>query len=105
MVILTPPAAKPTASPAEHHHAGSPPPDAKPRPAPGHSPRLDKGKVATLMDTKLGDVLLAAVLKDPASAGHFITAAIDDAESSETGPELPANKATITAAPNPKAAE
>lgn len=52
------------------------------------------------MDTKLGDVLLAAVSKDPASAGRLIAQAIDDAEASEAA--APAGKATIA---TPKAAE
>ncbi|HEY0205919.1 MAG TPA: plasma-membrane proton-efflux P-type ATPase [Acetobacteraceae bacterium] len=100
-----PPAAKPAAEPAAQHHAAPPSPETQPRPDPGQSPRVDNAKVATLMDTKLGDVLLAAVLKDPAGAGHFIAQAIDDAESPEAAAGSPAGKATVPAAPTPKAAE
>ena len=57
------------------------------------------------MDTKLGDVLLAAVLKDPAGVGHFIAQAINDAESPEAVAGPPAHEATMPAAPTPKAAE
>ena len=101
-VIPAPPAAAPAANPAVQHHAASPHPDTKPKPDPGQSPGVDNAKVATLMDTKLGDVLLAAVLKDPAGAGHFIAQAIDDAESPEAVAGSAADKATVPAA---KAAE
>jgi hypothetical protein len=61
--------------------------------------------VTALLDTKLKDVLLAAVLKDPAAAGDFIAKAIDDAEASQAGAAPQADKAPIPTAPAPKAAE
>ena len=100
-----PPAARPAANPAARRHVASPPLDAKLRLDPGPSPGADNAKVATLMDTKLGDVLLSAVLKDPAGAGHFIAQAIDDAESSEAVAAPHADKAATPVAPTPKAAE
>ncbi len=57
------------------------------------------------MDTKLGEVVLAAVLSDPEGAGHFITQAIDDAESSEAVARSSADKDAVLPAPVPKAAE
>jgi H+-transporting ATPase len=95
----TPSAPAPAALPAAHR-AASPVPDAKPGSGPGKSPGADHAKVAALMDTKLGDVLLAAVSKDPASAGRLIAQAIDNAEAPEAAAR--AGKATIA---NPKAAE
>ena len=98
------PAAKPSDGPAAQHPAVSPPPDAKPEPDPQQSQGGDDAKVATLMDAKVKDVLLAAVLKDPAAAGKFIAKAIDDAESSEAGVAATADKPTTPPAPAPKAA-
>ena len=99
-----PPAAKPVAPAAAQHPAASSPPDTKPGPGPAPSPSLDNTKVATLMDTKLGDVLLAGVLKAPATAGHFIDQAIEDARSAEGVAGSPADKAVRPATPS-KAAE
>jgi H+-transporting ATPase len=90
-------AAKPADAPAVQVHSASPVPD--------ESPGVDKRKIAASSDTKLGEVLLAAVRSDPAGAGHFIAQALDDAGLSETGSGPPGNKATIPAAPTTKAAE
>jgi H+-transporting ATPase len=97
----------PAAKPAAQRHAASQLPDKKPEPepGPGPSPSLDKAKVATLMDTKLGDVLLAGVLKTPANAGHLIDQAIDDAGSSKVVAGSSADNDASPAAPTPKAAE
>jgi H+-transporting ATPase len=99
-----PPAPKPGANPPSQHHTASPPPAARPAPDPGQSPGSGNAKVTTLMDTKLGDLLPDSVLKDPASAGHFIAQAIEDAESSDAIAASPADKATVPAVPTPKAA-
>ncbi len=99
--VPSPAPAKPAADPAAQHSA-APPPDARPKSETGQSPVADNATVATLMDTKLGDVLLAAVLKNPADAGHFIAQAIDDAESSNAVAEPPVDRAAMSA---PKAAE
>ena len=57
------------------------------------------------MDTKLGDVLLAAVEKGPAEAGRLITQAIDDSKSSDAVAGSSTDKTTMLEAPTPKAAE
>ncbi|MCW6511751.1 plasma-membrane proton-efflux P-type ATPase [Lichenifustis flavocetrariae] len=41
--------------------------------------------LATLIDTKLGDIILEAVLKDPDVAGHIVAKAIAEAEASAAG--------------------
>ena len=102
---VAPPAVKPAADTAGQPHPALPPPDATPRPDPVQSSGADNAKVATLMDTKLGDVLLPAVLKDPAGAGNFIAEAINDAESSDAVAPPAADKAATPPAPTPKAAE
>jgi H+-transporting ATPase len=53
--------------------------------------------VAALLDTKLSDVLLAGVLKDPQEAGHIIARAIAEAEASKGDAEPPAPKANARA--------
>jgi hypothetical protein len=60
--------------------------------------------VKVLLDTKLGDVLLAVVSKDPAEAGRLITQAIAEAESpGMVAPPLAASS-VATRATEPKAA-
>ena len=54
---------------------------------------------------KLGDVLLAAVLKDPAGAGRLITEAIAEAEQPSAVVKPPEAKAAAPAAPAPQAAK
>jgi len=44
--------------------------------------------VATLMNTKLGDLLLASLLKDPDSAGRIVAQAIIQAEASTNEEEV-----------------
>ena len=99
------PAAEPAATAAAQHHKASPSSDSRPSHDPSKSNGVDNAKVATLMDTKLGEVFLAAVLKDPVGAGHFIAQAIDDAESSEAVARSPADKDALPPAPVPEAAE
>lgn len=48
-------------------------------------PGAAAANVAALLDRKLGDVLLAGVLKNPAEAGHLITDAIAEAETPAVG--------------------
>jgi H+-transporting ATPase len=92
-----PNAALATGAQPEQPHAASPVPDT--------SSGGDDAKTAASRDAKLGEVLLAAVRKDPAGAGHFIAQAIDDARFSEVGSGSPAHKATIPAASTTRAAE
>ncbi len=78
--------------------------EARPEPA---QPAAANANVTALVDTKLGDVLLAAVLKDPASAGRFVAQAIAEAEAPAPVGEPPDAKAVAATAPvsAPKAAE
>jgi hypothetical protein len=60
--------------------------------------------MTALLDTKLGDVLLAAISKDPPDAGRLIAQAITGVESPETVAPAAADKTTLPAVPTPKAA-
>jgi H+-transporting ATPase len=70
----------------------TPQPDAKAAPAAevkaGAEPD-DNTDVAKLMNTTLGDVLLAGVLKDPQGAGRIIAEAITDAETAIAAAKTP----------------
>ncbi len=57
--------------------AEAPAPPGRPLPP---QPGAAAVNVAALLDRKLGDVLLAGVLKNPAEAGHLVTDAIAEAE-------------------------
>jgi H+-transporting ATPase len=59
--------------------------------------------VAALLDTKLGDVLMNGVLKDPQEAGHIISQAIAEAETSRADVNPPAaeTKAPASLEPHP----
>ena len=103
--IPAPAPASPAADPATQHHDAPLPPDTAGKPDATQPPGVEHAEVAILMDTKLKDVLLAAMLKDPAGAGHYITQAIDDAESSDAAAGPSADKAKTPTAPIPEAAE
>jgi hypothetical protein len=79
----------------------TPKPESAPQPAEG------KDNVTALFDRKLGDVLLAAVLKDPADAGRLIAKAISDAEPQDETAKPTETKPTtpVAPAPTPHAAE
>ena len=79
-------------------------PPAQPHAADAHA--ADE-KVRALVERKLGDVLLAAVLKDPAGAGHFLAQAIADAEEPSSATKAPEPTTPPEAAPTaiPRAAE
>jgi H+-transporting ATPase len=102
---------KPATMPNSASTSGDPPADASPEqphaasPLQDQRPGSDNAKIAASRDTKLGEVLLAAVRKDPAGAGHFIAQAIDDAGFSEVGSGSPAHRATIPAVSTTRAAE
>jgi H+-transporting ATPase len=74
----------------------------KPQPAPQHE--AGHTNVKALLDTKLGDVLLAVVSNDPAEAGRLITQAITEAESPPAATPPPAAPPAKTDAPEPAAA-
>ena len=60
--------------------------------------------VATLIDTKLGDVLMAEILKDPSAVGRMITKAVTEAEAS-VAPATPDAKVGPKPDSAPQAAE
>ena len=80
----------------------APQPEAKAEPKPeakaAHKPETNTD-VVTLMDTKLGDVLLAGLAKDPESVGRIVAQAIDQAET----PIAAAKAPEADAKPDPKA--
>ena len=89
------PAAEVKAKPAPEAKTASQP-DAEAAPSAeikaGPEPE-DNTDVAKLMNTKLGDVLLAGVLKDPQVAGRIIAEAITHAETSIAAATTPEDKA------------
>ena len=105
----------PRLDPLPNRPPSSPPvtrgaPEPRPRPDSGSQPTTGpvpqpaatNAKVTALLDTKLGDVLLAAVLKDPADGGRLIAKAISNAES----PAAAAKPTTLAApASAPQAAD
>ncbi len=97
-----PPPAKPVPKPGSQA-SGNPHPQPAQVPAPPGRPAPQPGaaaaNVAALLDRKLGDVLLAGVLKNPAEAGHLITDAIAEAEAPAEA------KPTEAASPPLKSAE
>jgi H+-transporting ATPase len=71
----------------------------KSQPKPASSLVNSNANVTTLLTTKLGDVLLSALSKDPADSGHLVARTITDAESPEAVTSPLADK------PTPKASE
>ena len=86
--------------------APDPLPDSGSQPAtePVPQPAETNAKVTALLDTKLRDVLLAAVLKDPADGGRLIAKAISDAETPAAAAKPTEAKPATPAAPAPQAA-
>jgi H+-transporting ATPase len=76
-----------------------------PKPKPTPQPAQGKDNVTALFDRKLGDVLLEAVLKDPADAGRLIAKAISDAEPQDETAKPTETEPTTPVAPTPQAAE
>jgi H+-transporting ATPase len=76
-----------------------------PKPKPTPQPAEGKDNVTALFDRKLGDVLLEAVLKDPADAGRLIAKAISDAEPQDETAKPTEPEPTTPVAPTPQAAE
>jgi len=70
------PKTKAIATPAEKAEPPAAPHAAAPAPA-----AAAPADMTTLVDTKLRDIILAAVLNDPDAAGHFVAQAIAEAES------------------------
>ena len=88
---------------------------AEPEPAAKAAPKLEadpapqpaaaNANVTALIDTKLGDILLAGVLKDPAGAGRLITEAIAEAEQPSAVVKPPEAEAPTPAPPARRAAK
>ena len=77
-----------------------PKPDAKPE----TSPTPDaKSTIETLLNTSLGDLLLAGLLKDPEDAGRVIAAALNQAKAGIIAPNPPETDASPDAPPPDKA--
>ncbi len=84
----------------------APQPEAKAEPKPETEPKPEaKAGVARLLNTSLGDLLVAGLIKDPEDAGRMIAAAITQAEApvaAAKAPEAEAEpKAETEAAPKP----
>jgi H+-transporting ATPase len=62
-----------------------------------------KADLATLLNTSLGDLLLAGLVKDPEDAGRIIAAAVSQAKASITAPKAPETDAAPKAKPQGKA--
>jgi H+-transporting ATPase len=78
----------------------TPQPEAKAEPKPETEPKPEaKAGVAALLNTSLGDLLVAGLLKDPEDAGRIIAAAITQADTPTAAAKAPETK--IEAAPNP----
>jgi H+-transporting ATPase len=97
----------PKAGPEPETKAGSTPrPNAPPdagaheQPEPMAQPAVANARVTALLDTKLSDLLLAAVMKDPADGGRLIARAISDAESGATATRPTPATPTTPAAPS-----
>ena len=71
-------------------------PEAEPKPE-------AKADVATLLNTSLGDLLVAGLVKDPEDAGRMIAAAVSQAKASITAPKAPETDAAPKAKPQGKA--
>ncbi len=79
---------------AEAKAKAAPQPEAKAEPKPETEPKPEpKAGVATLLDTSLGDLLLAGLVKDPEDAGRIIAAAITQAEAPIAAAKAPETEA------------
>ena len=102
-----------TAAPLAAEAAGSksgddaqPEPEGKAEPIPTAVPAPQpsgNAELAALVGTSLGDIILAAVLKDPERAGRLVAQAITEAESPNTGGKPPEPKTEPKAEPKPEA--
>ena len=93
----TKPAAKPEVAPEAKT---APQPDAKVEVKPEAEPKRDaKADLATLLNTSLGDLLVAGLVKDPEDAGRIIAAAVSQAKANITAPQSPGTDAEPKAKP------
>jgi H+-transporting ATPase len=83
---------------------GAPPTEAKAEAKPEVEPKPDaKADLATLLNTSLGDLLVAGLVKDPEDAGRIIAAAVSQAKTSITAAKAPETDAEPKAKPQGKA--
>ena len=97
--------AKPDAKPdAEPEAKGAAQPEAKAETKPEAEPKpATNAGVAALLNTSLGDLLVAGLVKDPEDAGRIITAAITQAEARAAAPKTPETDAEPKPKPQGKA--
>jgi ribonuclease E len=120
--IMEPSAGQPSASESNPEAKAEPRPEAKAEATPGTEPKPEaKAGVVALLNSSLGDLLVAGLVKDPEDAGRIIAAAITQAakpaaaaKAPEPGPEpkaeievepKPGIKAKAPPDPTPQAAE
>jgi H+-transporting ATPase len=110
--IVEPNVAKPSASDSKPEAKGAPEPtahaepqpEAEAQPKPQAEPKPDaKASVAAMLNTSLGELLVAGLVKDPEDAGRIIAAALSPGSgASAKGPEADAGgKADPSADPQP----
>ncbi|HVA13269.1 MAG TPA: plasma-membrane proton-efflux P-type ATPase [Stellaceae bacterium] len=93
--------AKPEAAPEAK---AAPQPEAKVEAEPEAEPKPPaKADLAALLNTSLGDLLVAGLVKDPEDAGRVIAAAVGQAKSGTTAPKAPETDAEPEAKPQGKA--
>jgi len=95
------PGAKGAPEPTAH---AEPQPEAEAQPKPQAEPKPDaKASVAAMLNTSLGELLVAGLVKDPEDAGRIIAAALSAGSgASAKGPEADAGgKADPSADPQP----
>jgi hypothetical protein len=104
--MTEPSADQPRASDSKPEAKATPKPEAKAEPKPKAKAEPEANtNVATLMNTTLGDVLLAGLAKDPESVGRIVAAAITQAEASIAATKAPEAEPQpdARAAPQPEA--
>ena len=80
---MEPSAGQPKAADSKPEAKGAPKPEAKAETQPDAETELQaKTDVATLLNTSLGDLLVAGLIKDPEDAGRIIAAALTQAKAS-----------------------
>jgi H+-transporting ATPase len=109
MAMVEPSIVQPKAADLKPEAKGEPALETKAKPPPDAEPEPEaKAKVATLLNTSLGDLLVDGLVKDPEDAGRMIAAAIVKAQASGADakpPEVAAKAAPDNGAgPQPDAA-
>jgi H+-transporting ATPase len=90
MPMVEPSSGQPKASDSKPEANGAPKPETKAEPQPdAESKSQAKTNVATLLNTSLGDLLVAGLIKDPEDARRIIAAAITQAEASGAAAKAP----------------